>query len=221
LLRPRLNERETALRQIEGLGFSARDVKHIVLTHLDFDHAGGLDDFPDASVHLLSSEAQVAAAQRTWLDRARFRPPQWRTRDRWRLYAPQGERWFDFDAVQPLTSLSEQLLLVPLPGHTMGHAGVAVRDGTRWLLHCGDAYFFRQEMAGDYRCTPGLRLYQKLMEQHRGLRLHNQERLRALAREQGAAVRLFCAHDLTELEQLSSERLSFVVEPRPLDVASA
>lgn len=28
-----------ALRQIEAPGFSARDVRHIVLTHLDFDHA--------------------------------------------------------------------------------------------------------------------------------------------------------------------------------------
>jgi metal-dependent hydrolase (beta-lactamase superfamily II) len=31
----------TAIDQLERLGFSARDVRHIVLTHLDFDHAGG------------------------------------------------------------------------------------------------------------------------------------------------------------------------------------
>ncbi|NJL23586.1 MAG: MBL fold metallo-hydrolase, partial [Leptolyngbyaceae cyanobacterium SM1_3_5] len=31
----------TAIEQIEQLGFSAQDVRHIVLTHLDFDHAGG------------------------------------------------------------------------------------------------------------------------------------------------------------------------------------
>jgi glyoxylase-like metal-dependent hydrolase (beta-lactamase superfamily II) len=24
-------------------------VRHIVLTHLDFDHAGGLEDFPEAT----------------------------------------------------------------------------------------------------------------------------------------------------------------------------
>ncbi len=49
LLRPRLEEAATALRQIEHLGFRADDVRHIVLTHLDFDHAGGLDDFPAAT----------------------------------------------------------------------------------------------------------------------------------------------------------------------------
>jgi glyoxylase-like metal-dependent hydrolase (beta-lactamase superfamily II) len=36
--------------QVQRLGFDPRDVRHIVLTHLDFDHAGGLDDFPHATV---------------------------------------------------------------------------------------------------------------------------------------------------------------------------
>ena len=48
LCRPRLYEQQTALRQIERLGYRAEDVSDIVLTHLDFDHAGGLDDFPRA-----------------------------------------------------------------------------------------------------------------------------------------------------------------------------
>jgi glyoxylase-like metal-dependent hydrolase (beta-lactamase superfamily II) len=30
----------TAIRQLEQLGFDPRDVEHIVLSHLDFDHAG-------------------------------------------------------------------------------------------------------------------------------------------------------------------------------------
>ncbi|HEY8360392.1 MAG TPA: MBL fold metallo-hydrolase, partial [Ramlibacter sp.] len=41
LLSPDFREEMTALRQIERLGFTAADVRHIVLTHLDFDHAGG------------------------------------------------------------------------------------------------------------------------------------------------------------------------------------
>lgn len=43
--RPRLDPEETALRQIERLGFSADDVRHIVLTHLDLDHAGASATF--------------------------------------------------------------------------------------------------------------------------------------------------------------------------------
>ena len=32
------------------------------------------------------------------------------------------------------------ILLVPLPGHTLGHCGVAVAVGDHWLFHCGDAF---------------------------------------------------------------------------------
>ena len=56
LNKPEFREDMTAVRQIETLGFSARDVRHILLTHLDFDHAGGLDDFPAATVHMLIQE---------------------------------------------------------------------------------------------------------------------------------------------------------------------
>lgn len=81
LLDPNFREELTAVRQIEALGFSARDVRHIV-THLDFDHAGGLDDFPDASIHLMRAEVDDAARQDSWLDRQRFRPPQWSSMSR-------------------------------------------------------------------------------------------------------------------------------------------
>ena len=43
----------------------------MVLTHLDFDHAGGLDDFPAATVHLLAEERDAAVARRSALDRTR------------------------------------------------------------------------------------------------------------------------------------------------------
>ena len=36
----------TAVAQVRRLGYQPDDVRHIVLTHLDFDHAGGLEDFP-------------------------------------------------------------------------------------------------------------------------------------------------------------------------------
>ncbi|MQA84143.1 MAG: hypothetical protein GEV03_05830 [Streptosporangiales bacterium] len=70
------------------------------------------------------------------------------------------------------------LNLVPLAGHTRGHAGVAVRADERWLLHAGYAYFFYGEMGPkDPRCTYGLRLFQSIMQTERGPRLSNQERL--------------------------------------------
>ena len=204
LVRPELREEMTAVRQIEALGFSARDVRHIVLSHLDFDHAGGLDDFPEATVHMLSDEITSATAQRTILDRMRYRPEQWSTRDRWRGYsALSGDRWFGFEVVQDL-GLGPDVLMVPLIGHTLGHAGVAVRSGTGWLLYAADAYFYHAEMDTEHpHCTPGLRAYQTMMEKDRRCRLLNQERLRALRRDFGSEVSIFSAHDIREYERHS------------------
>lgn len=209
LMSPDFHEDMTALRQIERLGFEASDVRHIVLTHLDFDHAGGLDDFPRAVVHLMARERDDAMAQRGWLDRQRYRPTQWSSRPRWRVHTPlRGEPWHGFDCVRDLAGLPPEILMVPLPGHTNGHAGVAIRTDDNWLLMAGDAYFHHLEMDWTApRCTPGLRLYQTLMEKDRGARLRNQRRLRELAHAQAGRVTVMCAHDNSEFEALAQRSI--------------
>jgi glyoxylase-like metal-dependent hydrolase (beta-lactamase superfamily II) len=204
--RIQLEHRYTALEQVKSLGFSPRDVRHIVLTHLDFDHAGGLEDFPDATVHVLRAELEEAEVRQGFIHRRRYRPEQWDGVRDWRFYDPTGERWFGFGSVRDLDGLPPEILMIPLPGHTMGHAGIAISAPEGWLLNAGDAYFHRHEMDEDPSCTPGLLAYQKLMEENRPLRLHNQERLRDLANDPRGNVRIFCSHDPVELEAL--QRLS-------------
>ena len=92
--------------------------------------------------------------------------------------------------------------MVPLPGHTWGHAGVAVQTGAGWVLNAGDAYFYRGEMGRRRQCTPGLRFYQTMMEVDRKQRLHNQHRLRELQRTHGGEVTIFCSHDEKQLEAM-------------------
>ncbi|MDB4965804.1 MAG: Zn-dependent hydrolase, including glyoxylase [Myxococcales bacterium] len=203
---PELRREMTAVRQIERLGFDPRDVRNIVLTHLDFDHAGGLDDFPHAAVHMLALERDAAVAQRTLLDRMRYRPQQWGlTAANWHAYqAGEGEPWLGFDCVRDLDGVAPEILMLPLIGHTLGHAGVAIEGDHGWILLTGDAYFFHREMDLERPyCTPGLRLYQWMMEKDRGARLWNQKRLRALKMQQGSEVRIFCSHDPTEFERLA------------------
>ena len=52
LLRSPRDIEETAVKQVERLGYSKEDVRHVVLTHLHLDHSGGLPDFPKAAVHV-------------------------------------------------------------------------------------------------------------------------------------------------------------------------
>ncbi len=202
LLRPRFDMEETALRQIQRLGFSPADVRHIILTHLDFDHAGGITDFPEATVHLLGAELDAARQRRAPIERARYRPLQWPPPSSWQPYAASGEPWFGFASVRELVGLPPEILLVPLPGHTAGHCGVAIRTGgDGWLLHAGDAYFYRGEIdPQDPSCPIGLRAYQSMMEVDRKARLMNQRRLRELVRNHGRSVQILCAHDHVEFE---------------------
>lgn len=202
LLNIRFREEETAIRQIEALGFDPKDVRHIVLTHLDFDHAGGLEDFPHAMVHVMEAERNAAAHRRHGvIGSRRYRPMQLDDVTHWTGYQGGGEPWFGFDSVRQLAGLPPEILMIPLPGHTWGHAGIAIAQPQGWLLHAGDAYFHADEMRTRERhCPPGLRLYQTMMEVDRTLRLENQSRLRNLSRDATAGVTMICAHDVAEFE---------------------
>ncbi|MEU8510603.1 MBL fold metallo-hydrolase [Kitasatospora sp. NPDC048722] len=197
-VRPRLTPARTALHQVRALGHDPRDVRAVVLTHLDPDHAGGLGDFPQAEVHVLADELRAARAGHTFNERDRYRPAQWAHGPRWVEHRPDAatEDWYGFRAMPVLPEAGADVLLVPLAGHTRGHSGVAVRTGDRWLLHAGDAYFNHADIApGSPRRPAGLTAFQRLMAVDNPARLHNLDRLRALQRTRSADVRIICAHD--------------------------
>ncbi len=72
--KPAVDPSLAAIRQLPALGFDPRDVRHIVQTHLDLDHVGGLSDFPWATVHVHETEREVALARKGIKARGRFRP---------------------------------------------------------------------------------------------------------------------------------------------------
>jgi glyoxylase-like metal-dependent hydrolase (beta-lactamase superfamily II) len=205
LTNPRLDQRETALFQIEQLGYHRSDVRHIILTHLDLDHAGGISDFPQAQVHLLKSEIQSANHRRGLIRQFRYRPAQWQQHSHWVTYQPYGETWFGFEAVRSLQGLPPEILLLPLQGHTRGHAGIVVQANQGWLLHAGDAYFHQDEM--NHRCPTcplGLQVFQKLLATDYQACLYNQQRLRQLIQEQGSLIQVFSSHDTIKFGQLKA-----------------
>lgn len=145
----KLRAGDCARSQLEAGGRDPERVRDIVLTHLDLDHAGGVEDFPDSRVHVSSREAEAAQTRRSLGERLRYRPQQL-TPDRWQLYSPENseENWFGFASQRITTQSSDlDLRLVSLPGHTRGHCGVALRsDEQHWLLHVGDSYYSRTEL---------------------------------------------------------------------------
>ena len=200
LVGPVLDPAETARARVKALGHEPEEVTDIVLTHLDLDHAGGIGDFPRARVHVFEDELD-RATHPPLRERARYVQAQWAHGPQWVRHRVRGEEWFGFDSV---TVLGDDVLLVPLRGHTHGHCGVAVRDGDRWLLHAGDAYFFRGEKDTPRRCPPGLRAFQSIVQVDGRARHHNQDRLRDLQSEAHAELSIFSAHDAEELAAFRS-----------------
>lgn len=116
------------------------------------------EDFPSATVHVMQAEKE-ALARRGFIASRRYRPKQWDEVKSWKYYSAGGEPWFGFEAVRDLGGLPPEILLIPLVC-PRGHAGVAIDTPEGWLLHAGDAYFYRHEIGKlERRCTPLLRAY--------------------------------------------------------------
>jgi glyoxylase-like metal-dependent hydrolase (beta-lactamase superfamily II) len=204
LVRPQLDASETAVSRIRELGFDPRDVRQIITTHLDLDHAGGLPDFPEAEVHLLGRELQAALHPRLH-ERMRYVAVHWAHGPHWVEHDVDGDQWLGFDSVRILPGSDAEILLIPLPGHSFGHTGVAIKqaDG-RWLLHCGDAYFHHGEVQTPPHCPRALDAFQAFDQIDGAARKQNRERLRELALRHGDEVELICSHDAPTLARYSA-----------------
>ena len=191
-----------ALPQIEALGFEREDVRHVVLTHLDFDHAGGLPDFPAAKVHVHATEKDAAPVRAKFMEKQRYKPIQLAHGPAWETYGDLGEPWNGVPAVRELRGLPPEILALPMHGHSRGHAAIAVETGSGWLVHAGDAYFHRSVTErGDASGTPwALRCVERLIASDYQSVRANHAMLAELAKRDDITV--FSAHDPVEYERL-------------------
>ena len=222
VLRPALDPAESAVRRIEALGLDPRDVRHIVLTHFDLDHVGGLADFPEATVHVTAEGLTWAVRTPRFMERRRYRRSQLAHRPVYAEYEFASDRWEGFRVV-PLDHVAPGMMMVDLPGHTVGHAGVFVPGGGaggtagaeravgtsgagkkpdeddddtgRDILHAGDAFYHRGQI------DPTIRVPAQVGVQERALALQpdsialTHSGLAALAARRAGSLDVVCAHD--------------------------
>lgn len=203
LMRPALREEETAIAQVRALGLDPADVTDIVLTHLDLDHVGGVSDFPDATVHVHDVELDAARHPRG-MEHGRYLEAQWKDA-RFATHHESGDEWNGFASV---SVLGDDVLMIPLAGHSRGHTMVAVRDPDvpdGWQVHAGDAYFHRHDVVDPSTSPRVLRVVQRLLAQDDEVRVANRERLRELVAADVPGVRVFSAHDPVELAAFTGE----------------
>ena len=195
-------EHDCAIRHVERLGFKGTDVRHIVLTHMDLDHAGGISDFPHARIHVMNAEHRAALAREGHIERKRYRPIQWEHGADFVLHDPsRGESWRGFSCVRNIEGLPPELMMLPLDGHTRGHACVALELPEGPMVYAGDAYFHRAVVRGDRAdMPPVMRFYEWLLAYDKQKLAENHVRLRALAAQ--SDITIFCAHDTVEFKDL-------------------
>ncbi|TGD99670.1 MBL fold metallo-hydrolase [Methylobacterium nonmethylotrophicum] len=184
--------RLTALHRLAARGIRAEQVTDIVLTHLDADHAGGLHDFPGATVHL---SAEELAAYDEPQSRGSYHPYQVSRQTNLTTYGPTDEQWFGLPARSLPLPQGLDAKLIPLPGHSKGHCGVAYRENGQWTLHAGDAYFDARVNFLD--TPPGLPL-EIAMQADPCERVASLSKLRELRSRYGSEIAMFCAHDHQE-----------------------
>ncbi len=132
---------QTAAAQLRAHGLQPADIRLIVMTHLHYDHASALRDFPNATVLVDTREWAAAWARDALLNgysKAQLDPrPRYRTIDfsaSPSVASGPFERTIDVFGDGTLT-------LASTPGHTAGHLSLVARlDGHEALLAADAAY---------------------------------------------------------------------------------
>jgi glyoxylase-like metal-dependent hydrolase (beta-lactamase superfamily II) len=132
-------------RRLAALGITRGDVRAALVTHLDYDHTGGLPYLAPVTTYVSAAEWRHGC-EPTLRERltGRLRPRDYGGLQRVReapLGDAAGEPWTGRTTFE-IEESDGAAALLPLPGHTVGHAGVLVRlaGGGRVLLS-GDACY--------------------------------------------------------------------------------
>jgi glyoxylase-like metal-dependent hydrolase (beta-lactamase superfamily II) len=164
---------DDAVSQLAGIGVSPEQITRVVHSHLHYDHAGGIEFFPDATFYI----------QRRELEFARH-PPVYQ-RD---IYIPADFEhpvsWREIDGEHDIFG-DGKLVLFPTPGHTAGHQSMLVRLDSGPIILVADAAYLRRNI--EERVLPAIVWSPDAM-------VESWERLEAMVSSTGAEM--IFTHDL-------------------------
>jgi glyoxylase-like metal-dependent hydrolase (beta-lactamase superfamily II) len=182
------------VRQIENLGLDPGNVTDCIVSHLDNDHIGGLADFPKATVHISAEELDNFNS-----DNPRYLKLPLAHNPTIKTYGKQDVEWFGFEARKIVADIETEILLVPLFGHTLGHCGVALKTGNKWLFYVADAYYLRVELTDEQHPVNELA---KMRADDNNLRVSTLNRIRKIVKDH-PEIEIFGYHDIEEFKLYS------------------
>lgn len=115
-------------RQLRDIGFAPSDIGYVVLSHLHFDHTGGMKLFPQAQFYLGAGEMDYALNPDRHLC-GLYRREELMAARNFCLREISGDHDFFGDAA---------LSLLLLPGHSPGSLAMQVRLPSRTIILSGD-----------------------------------------------------------------------------------
>ena len=121
--------------RLATIGVAPEQVAHVVVTHLHYDHCGGLSLLPNATVHVQAAERRFAADPPVYQAPA-YIPDDWAGPLTWHEVSGEHDLFGDGSVV-----------MFPTPGHTPGHQSVLVRLPGQAVIVVGDAAYHPRKMA--------------------------------------------------------------------------
>jgi glyoxylase-like metal-dependent hydrolase (beta-lactamase superfamily II) len=131
---------QTLKMQLQKFGLKPEDIDIVVNTHLHFDHCGNNVLFPKAKFYVQVDEIRYAYAP-----------------DRFQR-AAYVQEFFDIEAeyisLKGKYEITDDVFVVPTPGHCPGHQSVIVKEAERNYVYCGDVAPLRENL--EKRNIPGV-----------------------------------------------------------------
>ena len=131
----RIKKEEEINFQISSLGYQIEDIKTIILTHLHGDHIGGIQYFPKANFLVSETEYELATSKKGQ-NNGYFKKnwPSWFSPNLIK-YNNQAEGVFNQSYH---LQESKKIIIVPTPGHSIGHQSVIIKTKSLTYFIGGD-----------------------------------------------------------------------------------
>jgi glyoxylase-like metal-dependent hydrolase (beta-lactamase superfamily II) len=133
---------DDVLSQLDMLGVPPDQIQHVVASHLHFDHCGGLEFVPDATVYVQKAELPFA-----------YWPPVYQQGLFIRADFDSVKNWKELDGEYDVFN-DGKVIIFPTPGHTPGHQSLLLHLDSRPRILAGDAAYDRDKMK--QRRIPGI-----------------------------------------------------------------
>lgn len=140
--RPELAHGEDAPAQLRSRGIESKSVRLVVMTHLHFDHASAMSEFPGATFVLSEREWTAATTDSRPLLRG-YRPAHFDYAFDYRTVSYESRSVSSYSSFGRTLDLfgDGSVRLASTPGHSAGHQSVICRLDQRDLVIAGDAIY--------------------------------------------------------------------------------